>query len=335
MSAISDEARALHARALIVDLHCDLLLTSYFLGWDWSRRHRPNPFPGAPLMGHVDVPRLQEGNVGCMALGVVTSPLRWKHGPDAILRDLTRMRAEVDARPDALAIAASADEVRAARDSGRIACFGALEGAHGLCGRTDDLPWLRDAGLRSVGLVHFTANAACAPMVGWGADNAAPLRPHGVELVEALQHLGMLVDLAHVGRGGVLDACRRARRPTIISHTACTAVWQSPRGVDDAMVRAVADTGGVVGVIFVTPFLGPGGIPQVVRHLEHLRRTVGVAHAALGTDWEGFALYPPDLSGADQLPALTQALLDAGWPHDDILAVYGGNFLRVFEAAVG
>jgi membrane dipeptidase len=334
-AGISDEARALHASALIVDLHCDLLLTSYFLKWNWSARHAPNPLPGAPLMGHVDLPRLQSGNVGCLGLGVVTNPLRWSGGPDAILRDLEQMQSEIAKRPDALALAESATAVTAARTAGRLACYGALEGAHGLHGRTDDLPRLRAAGLRSVGLAHFTANAACRPMVGWGANNAASLLPHGCELVDALQDLDLLVDLAHVGRTAALDACGRARRPVVISHTACTAVWPSPRGVDDGVVRAVADTGGVVGVIFVAPFIGPGGIAQVVRHLEHLRRTVGVKHAAVGTDWEGFALYPSDLCSADQLPALTQALLDAGWPHDDILDVYGRNFLRVYGAAVG
>jgi len=286
-------------------------------------------------MGHVDLPRLKAGNVGCMALGVVTNPLRRRSGPDAIIRDLVQLRAEIAKRPDALAFTGSADALRAARAARKIGCFGALEGAHGLDARLDDLPMLREAGLCAVGLAHFSANAACRPMVGWGADNGAPLTPYGRDLVDTLQHLGMLVDLAHVGRAAALEACAQARRPMVISHTACSAVWPSPRGVDDALVRAVAGTGGVVGVIFVSPFIGPGGIAQVVRHLEHLRRTVGVAHVALGSDWEGFALYPRELDGPDRLPFLTQALLDRGWLHEDILAVLGGNFLRVFEDAVG
>ena len=85
---ISAEARAVHAESLIVDLHCDLLLTSYFLRWNWMRRHRRNPLPGAPLMGHCDIPRLKEGNVGCMALGLVINPLRRRSGPGAIRSDL-------------------------------------------------------------------------------------------------------------------------------------------------------------------------------------------------------------------------------------------------------
>lgn len=332
---ISAEARALHEGSVVVDLHCDLLLPRALYGWDWTRRHRPNPLPGAPLFGHCDIPRLREGGVSAMALGVVINPLRRRSGPAAIDRDLAGMAAEIARSPEDLALGGTVQAVRTAKSQGRIACFAGLEGAHGLDARLDDLPRFRAAGLRYVGLAHFTANAACRPMVGLGADNRAPLTDHGRALVDTLGNLGIVLDLAHVGKAGVLEACRRTWKPAIISHSACTAVHASPRGVDDEILRAIAATDGVVGVIFVTPFLGPGGLGQVVRHLEHIRRTVGVRHAALGTDWEGFAVYPSALNSAEKLPVLTQALLDAGWPPADVQAVLGENFLRVYGAVCG
>ncbi|MES2639223.1 MAG: membrane dipeptidase [Myxococcota bacterium] len=335
MAAISEEAHALHASALFVDLHCDLLLASKLLGWDWRRRHAPNPLFGAPLFGHCDLPRLKEGGIGAMALGVVINPMRRRSGPAAIDADLARMARHASQSPDELVVCGTVQAIRTAKAQGRIACFAGLEGAHGLDTRLEDLPRFRAAGLRYVGLAHFTANTACRPMVGWGADNAAPLSDYGRALVDELGRLGILVDLAHVGRAGVIEAAARANKPVIISHTACTAIHPSPRGIDDGLLRAVADTDGVVGVIFVTPFLGAGGVRQVVRHLDHIRRTVGVRHAAIGTDWEGFALYPRDLDSAEKLPGLTQALLDAGWPPADVHAVLGENFLRVFGAVCG
>ncbi len=332
---ISEEARALHSAAIVCDLHCDLLLPTKFFGWDWRKRHPPNPLFGAPLFGHCDLPRLKEGGVGAMALGVVINPLRGRSGPAAIHADLGRMEREAARSPDELAICGTVQAIRTAKAQGRIACFAGLEGAHGLDGRLDELPRLRERGLRYVGLVHFTANAACRPMVGWGADNDAPLTDYGRALVDECGRLGILVDLAHAGRAAVLEATARARGPMIVSHTACTAVHPSPRGVCDRTLRAVADTDGVVGVIFVTPFIGRGGVERVVHHLEHIRRTVGVRHAALGTDWEGFALYPSDLDSAEKLPVVTQALLDAGWPAHDVEAILGENFLRVFGRVCG
>lgn len=332
---ISNEAWALHRGAVVCDLHCDLLLPTKFFGWDWRKRHPPNPLFGAPLFGHCDLPRLKDGGVSAMALGVVINPLRGASGPGAIDADLARMARAAARSPDDLVVAGTVQAIRTAKAQGRIACFAGLEGAHGLNGRLEDLPGFRERGLRYVGLVHFTANEACKPMVGWGADNAAPLSDYGRALVDTCGRSGILVDLAHAGKAAALEACARARAPMIVSHTACTAVHWSPRGVDDAILRAVADTDGVVGVIFVTPFIGPGGVERVVRHLDHIRRTVGVRHAAIGTDWEGFALYPKDLDSAEKLPILTQALLDAGWPPNDVEAVLGENFLRVFGAVCG
>jgi len=332
---VSAEARALHEAALFVDLHCDLLLAKKLIGWDWKKRHAPNPLFGAPLFGHCDIPRLHEGGVNAMALGVVINPLRRRSGPAAIDADLARMAHEVTRSPDDLALCGTVQAIRTAKAQGRIACFAGLEGAHGLDTRLEDLHRFRAAGLRYVGLAHFSANTACRPMVGWGADNTAPLSDYGRALVDELGRLGILVDLAHVGRAGVIEAAARANKPVIISHTACTAVHPSPRGVDDGLLRAVADTDGVVGVIFVTPFLGPGGVRRVVQHLDHIRRTVGVRHAAVGTDWEGFAVFPEALDSAEKLPNLTQALLDAGWSTADVHAVLGENFLRVFGAVCG
>ncbi len=332
---VSEEARAVHESALIVDLHNDLLLTSYFLGWDWKRHHRPNPLPGAALLGHCDLPRLRAGNIGCLGLGVVVNPLRGRSGPDAIRRDLDQMKREADEAPDQLVVCGDATSIRAARAAGKIACFAGLEGAHALHGRLDDLPEFHRRGLRYVTLTHFSENEACPPMVGWGSSASRGLSLYGTELVDRLGELGIVVDLAHVGREAFREAAKRARKPVFVTHTACNAVYGSPRGLDDDQLVQVAETGGVIGVIFVTPFIGGGGVPQVLRHLRHLRDTIGVAHIAIGTDWEGFSLYPSDLSSAEQLPALTQGLLSDGWSVDEIHAVYGENSLRVIAEVCG
>lgn len=326
---LSKRAKEVHDAALIVDLHCDLLLTSLFLRWDWTRRHRPNPFPGAPLMGQCDIPRMRDGNLSCLGLGLVVSPLRRASGPRAIRAHLNRLHKIVDAAPQSLTIATTPQGIRTAHATGRIACFGGLEGAHGLAGSVDALPALQRQGLAYVGLAHFTRNAACRPMVGWGSSRTLGLTDHGRDLIDACNRLGLVIDVAHVNKPGLLETCARSRVPVICSHTACSVVHPSPRGLDDEQLKAVARTGGVIGVIFAVPFIGPGGVDAVVAHMDHIRRTCGIAHVALGTDWEGWVLYPRALDSADKLPALTEGLLRAGWSPQDVHAAYGENFLRV------
>jgi membrane dipeptidase len=332
---VSAEAQAIHEAALIVDLHCDLLLTSGLLGWDWGRHHAENPLPYAPLFGHCDIPRLRAGNVGALGLGIVTNPFAgpWReaHG-DLVFR---RLGDKLTRHADALRLATTAQGIRSARRDGRVACFAGLEGAHALAGRLDALPRWQDQGLTYVGLAHFTQNEAVRPMVGLGACATSPLTDYGRELVRELDRRRILVDVAHLNRAGVEEVCRGATTPRICTHTACTAVHPSPRGIDDGQIRLIAETGGVIGVIFVTPFIGPGGAAQVARHLDHIKRLVGVQHCALGSDWEGFAVYPDDLRSADRLPLLTQALLDLGWTAEDIHMAYGESFLRVLAEVRG
>jgi membrane dipeptidase len=328
---LSAAALDLHRRAFVADLHCDLLLTSRLVGWRWERRHRDNPFQGAPLFGHVDLPRLVEGGVSSLCLGLVTNPVWTAGGHREIQRYLDRMTAEIAAHPDLLTAPCCAAEARAARAAGRICCFAGLEGVHGLGDDLSPLAHWRAQGLLYVGLVHFSANRAACPMVGWGADRDAGLTDFGRELVDALGQLGLLVDVAHLGTGGLLEVCARSRLPVLSSHSSMNAVYRSRRGLEDAEALAIARTGGLVGVIFAASYLGGDDVTCVLDHLDHLKGVVGVEHCALGSDWEGWVTYPRGLGSPAGLPALTDGLLRRGWSEEETLAVLGENFLRVLD----
>lgn len=156
---VSNEARALHDDCLVVDLHCDTLLSQRLYGYDPTKRHK-NHLPFSPLTYQADIPRLQDGGVGAVALGIVVNPLRRRSGPNAIRRALADMAGWQERAPEAVAVIDTADDIVAAREAGKIAIFGGLEGAHGLDSRLEDLGEFRAAGLRYVGFSHFTANTA-------------------------------------------------------------------------------------------------------------------------------------------------------------------------------
>ena len=182
--------KALHRDALILDLHCDLLLTTTLLRWRWDKRHRPNPFPGSPLMGQVDLPRLREGGIDGMGLGVVTFPLS---GPRAIYRMFDRLEDRLKRHAGELVLATTTEEILEAKAMGRISCFAALEGVHSLRGDLAPLEKLRERGLVYTGLVHFTRNWAGTPMFGLGADRDTGLTQAGRELVRELEENQVLV----------------------------------------------------------------------------------------------------------------------------------------------
>ena len=332
---VSKTALDVHRSAFVVDLHCDLLFSNLFLRRDWGTRHGRNPLPFAPLMGHVDLPRMREGGLDLVCLGIVTNPFRRKGGDRAIRKALGHMNEQATLHADRLVVARTSQEMQRARQAGQISCFAGLEGAHPLHGSLEHLEAYRDQGMGFVGISHFTRNEAACPMRAVGSRPEEPMTDFGFALVDACWNLGLLVDVAHLNRAGVFQVCERASKPVICSHTVMHALSRSWRGIDDAQALAIARTGGVIGMMFHPGYLGGWGVDTLVAHLTHLRDLVGPEHVGIGSDWEGFILCVRGLESADRLPLLTEALLRAGWREEHVRMALGDNVLRVIADAVG
>ena len=114
----------------------------------------------------------------------------------------------------------------------------------------------------------------------------AGLSSFGIEVVERLNELGMMVDLSHCGKRTTSEGIRASSAPPAITHSGCNAVEPHPRSKDNEELRALADRGGVIG-IYLMPFLTPGRVPttaDVVAHIEHALETCGEDHVGIGSD---------------------------------------------------
>jgi membrane dipeptidase len=163
----------------------------------------------------------------------------------------------------------------------------------------------------------------------------------GREYVRRLNEKKIFVDLAHISKKGFFDAVEVHDRsqPLLVTHTGIAGVFEHWRNVDDAQLRAIADTGGTVGVMYQSSFLGDrywgGSASRIVDHLEHIANTVGEDHASLGSDWDGAIITPRDMPTCLELPRLVQLMLDRGWSDTRIRKILGENFLRVVAALRG
>jgi membrane dipeptidase len=334
---ISSEARALHDDCVVMDLHCDVLLNETLLGYDPTRRHR-NRVPLSPWLFHADIPRLKAGGVTAVAMGLVINPVRRGSAVAATFRGLDQVAGWLERAPDDVALASVADDIVAAKAEGRVALFGGLEGAHGLHGRLEVLPEMRERGLRYVGMAHFSRNLACTPAYGWRANHRDGLTEHGRELVDELNRLRILVDLAHINRPGFLEAAARSKVPVIVSHTGVSGAFDTWRNIDDEQLRAVAETGGVVCIIFAPVYLAGtvrAGSEAIVAHIRHVIDVVGEEHVGLGSDLDGFIVPPRDMPDISFLPLLTQRMLEAGMGERTIRRCLGDNMVRVFREVCG
>lgn len=330
----SPEARAIHSAHPAIDLHADTLMWSRWIGYDLLRRHEP-PLPRAAIGGHVDLPRMIDGGMGAQFFGLVSLPTRGKMRllAQAVHEQIDALEETIARRPEALRLVRTAAEVEEARAAGAVGALLGIEGAHALEGKVENIDVFARRGVRYLGLLHFSSNEAGYPAFGRGALPSGGLTRWGHELVERCEANEVLVDLAHINKRGFLDVCELATKPVIVSHTGVLGAYEHWRNIDDAQLRAVADKGGCVGVIFCPKYVGGDGIEPVVKHLLHILNVVGEDTPALGSDWDGFIIPTRPLGDPRGLPLLTDGLLAAGVSERAIGKLLRGNVMRVLGEA--
>ena len=335
---ISCEAIDLYAASEVVDLHIDAFIWKRIFGYDLAKRHGRGPF-GARLFYQTDLPRLREARVTGGLWSITTNPLPTARRREAaFVRNVALLREELARCPDDVAVVRNATEYRAARAKDLHAALIVVQGGNALDASGDSLEKIPDDVVSLVTLVHLsTSSLGRTSAPGAGATDEG-LTSSGKEYVKRLDAKRIFVDLAHVSRRGFWDAVEAHDKslPLIDSHTGVTGVTPHWRNLDDDQLRAIADTGGVVGVMYQSTFLGGGWLGcearLIVDHLEHLVKVAGEDVAALGSDWDGMIVPPRDLPTCLELPRLVQLMLDRGWKGERITKILGENFLRALAA---
>ena len=322
---------SLHDECIVVDLHADTLIQMRAVGYNFGIRHRAHRIQRLGFY-HCDFPRFREAGITGQFFGLVTFPWPQRGCAASCFRQI-RMLREACAK-HGMILTRTADDIRRAKREGRIAALLGIEGGHNIEGRIENVRAFAEAGVRTLGLCHLTWNQLCPTSGGIGADRNKPLSDFGQEVVREMNRVGMIVDLAHVGREAFLNASWLSTRPVIVSHTGIDAAYRLWRNIDDEQIRAVADTDGVIGIIFAWRYLGRkrGGVEMLAPHFEHVRRLVGARHLALGSDYDGAVDPVRGLESVDRLPEVTRLLQRLAWKEDEIRGVLGENVLRVLDS---
>lgn len=329
---VSRDAVDLYLESDVIDLHVDSFIWTRVFGYDLTRRHGPGP-TGARFMSQVDLPRIREASVTGAVWSITTNPLRASRRRPAVLAEnLARLRDILARCPDDVAFVRTRAEYERARRDGRHAAFVGIQGGNALDAAA--LARIPDDAVVRITLVHLTSSALGATSSPFSRlSGREGLTPLGRDYVAALNARRIFVDLAHISRRGFFDAVAAHDRtqPLMVSHTGVSGVRPHWRNVDDAQLRAVADTGGVVGVMYERGFLAPGPActaAAVVDHVAHVIDVAGEDTPALGSDWDGLIVPPDDLRTCLELPRLADVMLRRKFSPERIRKVLGDNFLR-------
>ena len=323
------DARELHRQAPVIDLHADTPKLLSELGYDLAVRHERRVPKRLNYANHLDIPRMREGGLGAQMFGMWTVPYPQSGCAAGIHKQLDALERSIEANPDALVRCVVADDILSAHDESKIACLSGIEGGHALEATLENVEVFARRGVRYLGLLHFSRNGIGTPAKGVGDKKDAGLTDFGHAVIEELDRVGMIMDLAHINRCGFFEAIEVSTKPMMVTHTGVAGVHPHWRNIDDEQIRAVADAGGCVGIIFARRFLGGADIDAVCDHLLHIIDVAGVDVPALGSDFDGFVIPPNGLEDVSCLPDLTAALSQRGVSDEDLLKLLSGNALRV------
>ena len=210
-----------------------------------------------------------------------------------------------------------------------------IEGADVIEGRISMLRVFYRLGVRMVGLVHHLRNLLADGVKD--RRTGGGLSEMGVQAVEELNRLGVLIDVSHMNDEGFWDLMEVTGKPVIASHSNSRAVCDHPRNMTDEMIKALAEGGGVMGMNFAPSFVHPvhATVQGVVDHIDHIVELVGPDHIGLGSDFDGISHTPEGLEDVSKIHRITAELAKRGHSEPDIRKILGENHLRLIKTVVG
>ena len=343
--AASPRALNLHKQLIIADLHADSLL--------WGR-----DLLERSTYGHVDIPRLADGNVALQVFSLPTKspaglniesnqdkndqifwlaivdrwpPATWNSLTERALYQARRLHQFARGSRGGFVVIESAADLSSYLERRRLngsltAGLLSIEGAHALDGKLENLDVLYRAGYRMMSPSHFFDNDIGGSSAG---VHKTGLTDKGREWVRQMEARRMIVDLAHASARTIDDVLAIANRPLVVSHTGVKGTCNNNRNLSDEQMRAVAAKGGLIGIGYWDTATCGTDARAIVNAMRYVSDRVGVEHVALGSDFDGATTAPFDTTG---LVEITDAMLGAGYSEQEIRAIMGENVVKFLQA---
>lgn len=330
----------------VVDMHCDTIAELYY-------NHRDGG--DATILEnhlHIDLKKMKKGDYLLQNFALFTHMGREPRPFEYAMKLVDTFYTEMEAHQDIIGVVKCWKDIEENQRLGRMSAMLTLEEG-GAC--QGEIAYLHDfyrLGARMMTLTWNFQNELAFPNKIEYMDKEGAERPprcvpdtengltgRGIEFVQEMERIGMIIDISHLNDAGIWDVFRYTRKPFVASHSNARAVASHPRNLTDEMIRELAERGGVAGINFCAAFLRDaenGEEPthsycrDMVRHMKHMKQVGGIGCIGLGSDFDGIGsiVEMKDCSG---LQMLADEMAAQGFTAAETEAVFSGNVLRLYK----
>lgn len=322
------EVEALHDRIISIDTHNDFSLAYCFPDGKYTT-----------TKGQVSFDKMIEGRLDCAVFAAYIDQGTCDDAGHAWARNRAEtlvdgLKGYADKHADQAEVVYSSADIERVKQSGKRAMMISIENCYCFGTDTTAVEHFYNLGVRMATLTHNGANEVADTCVDQGQKGG--ITEFGRKVISEMNRLGMVIDVSHASRMATLQAVELSTTPIIASHSGVYAVKSIRRNLSDKEIQAIAAKGGVVQVSIVRSFIsnkpkGEESLADLLAHVNHIVKLVGVDHVGFGSDFDGGG----GMNGCrnmSQMKNVTRALMEVGYSDEDIAKMWGGNTMRVFKA---
>ena len=290
----------------------------------------------------VDIEKLQKGKALAQFFAMYIDKEKQKSSYGYCVKMLQNFKQELALNSKNIRLCRTYNDLVEAKKEDKIGAFLTIEEGEAIEGNLDNLKYFKQEGVSAITLTWNYENSLGYPNFEWKYQNRG-LKPKGFKVVEAMNELGMLIDVSHLSDRGFEDVITHSTKPIIATHSNARAITNHTRNLTDKQLKKLADNGGVAGVAFSVNFLVEkelidsshlAKVEDMIRHIKHIRNIAGVEVLALGSDYDGI-MNPVEMEDISQISKLSNGLLKNGFSYDEVEKIFFRNGLRIIEEVLG
>ena len=281
----------------------------------------------------IDIEKLQKGEGLAQFFAMYIDAKKVDSSYEYCIKMLSKFKSELEKNSDSIALCRSYDDLEQAQKEHKIAAFLSIEEGDAIDGSLDKLRFFKEQGISAITLTWNYENALGYPNFQWEHQYKG-LKPKGLEAVEGMNHLKMIIDVSHLSDGGFEDVLKHSKQPFIATHSNARSITNHPRNLSDVMLKKLANVGGLTGINFYNNFLNPkleeAYIEDMVKHIQHIKKVAGVEVIGLGSDFDGIP-NEVEIENASQMSKLADELLKNDFSYDEVEKIFFKNGLRIIK----